>query len=267
MPELSTDVFQWLILGLLGLMLLVLVLALVTLGRIRRAAQRTSALAEASDRPTNGSEEPAPERAPHGRLEETAQQPALAPRGRPGRGATAASDEAAELDQGAAQTPRRADRSASSPAALDTGAYLRAQSTRDTEASQQTQGEQLDRPSLAREPAVETREQPAIASVQEPEEQPFERNGRWWFRRDDELLLYDEQTGQWGPAPQDDAAVSAPSGGGREATDVTSVLPAQRPSNQEPVGEESFWKCRSCGAVNAAAETSCRMCFTPRGLG
>jgi hypothetical protein len=50
------------------------------------------------------------------------------------------------------------------------------------------------------EPAVEAGvEQPPIED--EPEEQPFERDGRWWFKRGDELLIYDEQTGQWQPAP------------------------------------------------------------------
>jgi hypothetical protein len=33
----------------------------------------------------------------------------------------------------------------------------------------------------------------------EPEEQPFERDGRWWFKRGDELLVYDEVEGQWQP--------------------------------------------------------------------
>jgi hypothetical protein len=33
----------------------------------------------------------------------------------------------------------------------------------------------------------------------EPEEQPFERDGRWWFKRGGELLVYDEVEGQWQP--------------------------------------------------------------------
>jgi hypothetical protein len=50
------------------------------------------------------------------------------------------------------------------------------------------------------EPAVEAGvTQRAIED--EPEEQPFERDGRWWFKRGDELLVYEERSGQWQPAP------------------------------------------------------------------
>lgn len=56
--------------------------------------------------------------------------------------------------------------------------------------------EELARPEPAIEAGVTQR-----PMDDEPEEQPFERDGRWWFKRGHELLVYDEQTGQWEPAP------------------------------------------------------------------
>jgi hypothetical protein len=89
--------------------------------------------------------------------------------------------------------------------------------------------------------AVET------AATQEPEpqasapaisEQPFEKDGRWWFRRDGELLVYDEQRGEWQPAPEEEpdepwsgqsvAAESAP-------TSTWATEPAQTETAEQPV--------------------------------
>jgi ribosomal protein L40E len=88
----------------------------------------------------------------------------------------------------------------------------------------------------------------------EPEEQPFERDGRWWFKRGGELLVYDEGTGQWVAAPQG-GAVAAP-------VTQTATIPAAGAVASTDVGEG--WKCSSCGAVNGSTATSCRMCFAPR---
>lgn len=116
-----------------------------------------------------------------------------------------------------------------------------------------------------------------------PEEQPFEREGRWWFKRGDEILVYDEQTGQWGPAPVatppaaasvpegGDAAWGRPQGGGQAQGDWGQeqtqgwgqAEPAQQGEAAAPAS--TFWKCRSCGAINGATATACRMCFTPKG--
>lgn len=85
----------------------------------------------------------------------------------------------------------------------------------------------------------------------EPEEQPFERDGRWWFKRGGELLVYDEGTGQWVASPQ----------GAGAAAPVTATQTAA-PAIQADAGEG--WKCSSCGAVNGSTATSCRMCFAPR---
>jgi hypothetical protein len=95
---------------------------------------------------------------------------------------------------------------------------------------------------------------------EEPEGQPFERDGRWWFRRGDELLVYDEMSGQWQPAPQH----AAPTTDTQEvpAGEADHSLGAQAPIEAAQPG--AFWKCPSCGAVNGSTATSCRMCFTPR---
>jgi hypothetical protein len=88
-----------------------------------------------------------------------------------------------------------------------------------------------------------------------PEEQPIEREGRWWFKRGGELLLYDETTAQWVPAPMPEAR------GGEE--------PAGNSNGVEFGGaaaplQSSFWKCPSCGAVNGSTASTCRMCFAAR---
>lgn len=88
-------------------------------------------------------------------------------------------------------------------------------------------------------------------SGDEPEEQPFERDGRWWFKRGGELLVYDEGTGQWVASPSTGSTAGAPAAG-----IGTAVV------NQVTAGEG--WKCSSCGAVNGSTATSCRMCFAPR---
>jgi hypothetical protein len=114
-----------------------------------------------------------------------------------------------------------------------------------------------------RETPTTTAPQPAVAAApataEEPQDQPFERDGRWWFRRGDELLVYDEQAGQWVPAPAD-ATGGAPGLAGAPAEAPESTL--THPSFS---GEGSaFWKCPSCGAVNGSTAATCRMCFTPR---
>jgi cytoskeletal protein RodZ len=91
--------------------------------------------------------------------------------------------------------------------------------------------------------------EPATTAASEPQEQPFERDGRWWYRRGDELLVYDEQTGQWKPAPQAEP--------GQTETQAPGAAPAQTQA-------EAFWKCPSCGAVNGSTATTCRMCFSAR---
>lgn len=88
----------------------------------------------------------------------------------------------------------------------------------------------------------------------EPEEQPFERDGRWWFKRGGELLVYDEGTGQW---------VSPPGGGATVGTQTSTSFGTATTSVATADAGEG-WKCSSCGAVNGSTATTCRMCFSPR---
>ncbi|MDQ3662342.1 MAG: hypothetical protein M3454_15060 [Actinomycetota bacterium] len=81
-----------------------------------------------------------------------------------------------------------------------------------------------------------------------PEEQPFERGGRWWFKRGQELLVYEEQTAQWVPAP---------------ATEIPAAEPEPGPVGG-PATQSGFWRCPSCGAINGSTASTCRMCFAAR---
>jgi len=131
--------------------------------------------------------------------------------------------------------------------------------------------------SVAAQQPVERQEAAAAggepAAEAEPQEQPFERDGRWWFRRGDELLVYDEQTGQWLEAQSTRGAtsqyVAQDAERGAVATERRTATQAGQPGAGEAgpessEGSEGFWKCPSCGAVNGAALATCRMCFTAR---
>lgn len=99
----------------------------------------------------------------------------------------------------------------------------------------------------------------------EPQEQPFERDGRWYFRRGDELLIYEEQTGQWVPAPEASAGGGAsPVAAQSAATGAVGGGATVAAQTQTAAATGSFWKCPSCGAVNGSTAESCRMCFTAR---
>ena len=125
-----------------------------------------------------------------------------------------------------------------------------------------------------------TPEEPVQA---EPEEQPYERGGRWYFRRGDEFLVYEEATGQWVAAEETGPGTSSAAGGnaatpaGAEAATIAGEQPVDLAETAEltqvgetPVerGESSpqagFWKCPSCGTVNGSTAASCRMCFALR---
>jgi hypothetical protein len=108
-------------------------------------------------------------------------------------------------------------------------------------------------PSAAQPSAAQPAAAQPAATAADPQDQPFERDGRWWFRRGDELLVYDESTGQWQPAP----AGAGAAGGG------TAQMPAAAGvATGTEVG--AHWKCPTCGAVNGSTAATCRMCFTPR---
>ena len=118
-----------------------------------------------------------------------------------------------------------------------------------------------------------------------PEEEPFERAGRWWFKRGGELLVYNESIGEWVPSPtplpeqdrepeqergpepdRDEEPAAAGLGAEETATqtlhEISSTAVEETTQPQEAVS--GFWKCPSCGAVNGSTSTSCRMCFSAK---
>jgi len=165
--------------------------------------------------------------------------------------------------------PPREDESAAPEPAAQTSTFPAAAAVQESEPAQQEEPEEAAAPAQAEEsqPAVATaapvqEAQPAQASTgfeDAPEEQPFERDGRWWFKRGDELLVYDEQSGQWEPAPANSGAAS---GSGPSA--ASPAAGGQADTAQADQDPGSFWKCTSCGAVNGSTATSCRMCFAPK---
>ena len=132
-------------------------------------------------------------------------------------------------------------------------------------------------------PFMRDADQPAPQStLDEPEEQPFERNGRWFFKREGELLVYEEGTGEWVPAESADAeppkappgwsppetseaAATSPAGLiGDTPTDTAELDAVEAEEEPRPVAGGGFWKCPSCGAVNGSSAATCRMCFSAR---
>ena len=131
------------------------------------------------------------------------------------------------------------------------------------------------------EPAAET---PPAAASDIPDEEPFERAGRWWFKRGAELLVYNEQSGEWVPSPtplpgleqpeparfgpdssptQTIADLTGAEPGIGEATGDTDTETAEQ-ELVEPTGQQGFWRCPACGAVNGSTSATCRMCFAAR---
>ncbi|HYN35448.1 MAG TPA: Ran-binding zinc finger domain-containing protein [Actinomycetota bacterium] len=118
----------------------------------------------------------------------------------------------------------------------------------------------------------------------EEEEQPFEKDGRWYFKRDEELLVYDEGTGDWvaaestevgtvsdspawGTSGVSDGAGSDVAGESTAATEQSDAIESADAGSdvaQEPAAAGGFWKCPSCGAVNGSTASTCRMCFAAR---
>ena len=117
---------------------------------------------------------------------------------------------------------------------------------------------QVQRAQAAPEPS---RRETAVAAETQPEEGPFERGGWWWFRRGEQLLVYDEVTEQWIEAPARGLA-GRPAPGASNGNVETSGAPSVAATAPNEPGE--LWECRDCGAVNAAAARSCRMCFSTR---
>ena len=220
MPELDQDLVNLIMLGLLGLIVLELLGVMGSLRRNRKAIDR---LAKARERDNSWSALPS-----GGATSDDAYG------GRP-------SEAPVQARQEPQPTPvQREPEPAHSVPSAQSGAQSAGQ------------------PSAATQPAAVSSSVDSGAS-QEPQEQPFERDGRWWFRRGSELLVYDESTGQWLPAP------SGP-GEGPSATQPmpTTISDVSEAGTAQPSGEQGFWKCPTCGAVNGSTATTCRMCFTAR---
>ena len=229
------DLFQGVLLALLVVGLVVLIALLATLGGIRRALERRPSVEAAAPPAATGSTADAP----------LAESPA----------ATYAAPQPV-AEQPAAQT---------SPAA--SGAPGQA----DTIRSVLQQHGLSESAQPAGEPVVDS----VFAShADDPQEEPFQRDGRWWFRRGNELLLYNEGTGQWEPAPASSSGAAASSSGA--ATPAPAAAPAQQveptpapaavTTDMPAVADQvaTFWKCPTCGAVNGSTAGSCRMCFAAR---
>jgi hypothetical protein len=231
------NLFQLVTVGLLGVTLLVLLVTLLTLNRL-----------------TKKIEEGTPSRAPY-----EAESATGAP---PGQVALAPTDEAATPEPAAA-TPDPASQASPSPATATGRQPEPVVEQKEPEVA--ARAEDLT-PVERTETAVQEPQAAAGTGFEDaPEEQPFERDGRWWFKRGDELLVYDEQSGQWEAAPANATATSpaaAVAGGDQTATSPAASQETESAQAAEDPG--SFWKCTSCGAVNGSTATSCRMCFAPK---
>jgi hypothetical protein len=120
----------------------------------------------------------------------------------------------------------------------------------------------------------------ADSAESKDDDQPFEQGGRWYFRRDGELLVYDETTGEWvdaeakggdspegQPSQQFDQPGGDVSSGAADVDDGTEAFEAFDAEDEpapEPEPAGGFWKCPSCGAVNGSTAATCRMCFAAR---
>jgi ribosomal protein L40E len=98
------------------------------------------------------------------------------------------------------------------------------------------------------------------AHADDPQEEPFQRDGRWWFKRGNELLLYDEATGQWQPVAGPPGASPGAAVAGQTGGTATQTAPVPGVADQVA----TFWKCATCGAVNGSTAATCRMCFAAR---
>jgi hypothetical protein len=222
MPEIDSDVFQ--VLTLAGLaILLILVLALMS--AVSKLSKAVKALT-----PGAAGETPAAE-ADTSAAEDTSE-PAtdlgLAAAAGAGAGAVAAGSVSPSEEAVAASVepePEPVTSSWSEPAAEETTSTWAAS----TMAEEPVQASE---PAVAEAaPLAQAASETPAATDELPEEQPFERGGRWWFKRGDELLVYEEQSGQWSAAP-DGAFENASSA-------ASEFRPAEQQAAAEPVQTET----------------------------
>lgn len=242
------ELFQWVLLGLLALGVIVLLALLSTLGGIKKALEQRSSggATELSSEPRGHAAEP----------DVTG-------------GHETTTDETAGSELGTYPPSEQAATPAASSGRADTIRSVLQQHGLGSE----EQPSATQQPAAAQEPAVTQPEETGVvdsvfaAHADDPQEEPFQRDGRWWFRRGDELLLYDETSGQWQPAPDDPsvpATVGATGSTGDPAAEpgVQTTPVSTTPATADQVA--TFWKCPTCGAVNGSTAATCRMCFAAR---
>ncbi len=273
--EMDDGLFQIITMVLLGVTLLVLVLTLLNLGKLGKKVDELVARAPGDERDPSSQrdqqhhEEPA-RTDEHGGGDEW-QRPEPEPAGQ--RAAqTSQYPVASHQEHAPAQEASAPATEEASAAPQDRGSTLITGAPAAQEEPRQAEPLQQDPAPTQQDPEPVQQQEPAPARSQTtgfedaPEEQPFERDGRWWFKRGDEILVYDEQTGGWQPAPAE--ATGGGATGPAMAEDGTGGWQQQQAGQeaQQPEDEAqgSFWKCPSCGAVNGSTATACRMCFTPR---
>lgn len=261
MPELDPDLVTLLTLGLLGLIVLCLLGVMSSIGRVRKAIERAAAQRERDQEDRRQSSAPAT-----GVPVKAAAEPEPAIERRPEPVAAREPEPASETQQSSAYDPATSSAGAGNgPGVVAADSSTTGSRSAASYAAQSSESTPSSGTSTASESATSTSSSLPAQTTQEPQEQPFERDGRWWFRRGSELLVYDEGTGQWLAAPED------PSRHGSSATQpipttISSVSESEESSNEAGTSgeQQGFWKCPSCGAVNGSTATSCRMCFTAR---
>ena len=89
---------------------------------------------------------------------------------------------------------------------------------------------------------AETAPSETVQQVDPNEEGPYEQDGRWWFRRDGELLVYDEQLERWVDAnAPSDGSVAAPDPQAASAPEpVVHADPVEGPE-PHPLDEAREW--------------------------
>jgi hypothetical protein len=261
----DTELYQILSLALLGLIALVLLAVLSSLGRLRKAVTE--------GRVARAPEETEAERKREPEAATIAEEPAgLSP-------ATAAATSGPEPQPSLGTTVGTSGLGAAGFGAPPSS--VEPQPAAETPAAGPAWDDEEDKFAAQYQPpaaGTEPEPEPAEPQSPEPQEQPFERDDKWFFRRGDELLAYEETTGQWVPAggapagvPPAAAQPADVQGSGQEGTaetDTQRFATTGAGTDEEPAAATStgggFWKCPSCGAVNGSTATTCRMCFTAR---
>jgi hypothetical protein len=302
------DLYQGLVLGLLAVSVLVLAGIFTRLGRIGRSLEASTVQPAAAPRPGQEAEPSAvaegTDAATETRAEEVASEPEpvsdreweLVPVAVQEEEKAGAEHLAHEHEAEAEPVETHEHEAEAEPVAHEHEAEAEPVETHEHEAEHVAVHEHEIEPVAVQEQeheaepvaAQEAEHEAEQVDTEEPEEKPFRRDGRWWFRRDDELLVYDDASGEWLPSdggPREASFVIAPDPAPAAAVEpgldlsreTASVATKERETVSEGAGQifpegdateqlaaSSFWKCATCGAVNGSTSASCRMCFAAR---